>query len=359
MTLLHVIGQEAVQVYNTFQWTDNECNECEISKSFHTLHCILNKFEKYCLPRKNVTIERHVFFQRSQHEGESFDNFVTDIKLKAKTCEFDLLKDSLIKDRIVGGIRNENTRARLLREPDLDLNKAENICRAAEETEWQLKLMNEESGVHVVNSATNRFKRTKGNVSCSYCGKEHRPRQCPAYGETCHKCHKKGHFSSVCRSKPVSIVKSEGRDDSIEETFFIGSIGSHSLSNEWNSLITVENKQVTFTLDTGAQVNILPYRIFKQLKRKKLLETTSKLTTYSGERLKVVGKAHIKCTVKSKTAIIEFQIVETYSKPIMGLPGCQQMNLIRRVDFIEDDTLSGYADVFTGLGCMEEEYNIL
>ena len=66
------------------------------------------------MPRKNVTVERHMFFSRNQGEGESFDTFITDLKLKAKTCEFENLTESLIKDRIVAGVNNEYLRARLL-----------------------------------------------------------------------------------------------------------------------------------------------------------------------------------------------------------------------------------------------------
>ena len=150
MTLLHVIGQEAVEVYNTFQWTGQECDDCDTD--IHSVKCLLLKFENYCLPRKNVTVERHVFFSRKQGEGESFDNFITDLKLKAKSCEFENLTESLIKDRIVAGVNNEYLRARLLRELDLNLNKAEIICKAAETSEWQLKALNEEKNFQVVNS---------------------------------------------------------------------------------------------------------------------------------------------------------------------------------------------------------------
>ena len=87
-------------------------------------------------------------------------------------------------------------------------------------------------------------------------------------------------------------------------------------------------------------------------------KSTSRLTTYSGEPLIVIGKAQIQCSVKEKTETLEFQIVKTQSKPIIGLTGCQQLNLIQRVDIIGDEILSSYSDVFTGLGSMEEEYTI-
>ena len=100
MTLLHVVGSDALEIYNTFRWAEGDCaGECE--ENLHTTECILKKFENYCTPRKNVTIERHVFFSRNQAAGETFDQYVTDLKLKAKTCEFQTLTDILIKDRIV------------------------------------------------------------------------------------------------------------------------------------------------------------------------------------------------------------------------------------------------------------------
>ena len=47
MTLLHVIGQEAVEVYNTFNWTEDECAECNKDEGSHSVDCIIKKFEGY------------------------------------------------------------------------------------------------------------------------------------------------------------------------------------------------------------------------------------------------------------------------------------------------------------------------
>ena len=60
-------------------------------------------------------------------------------------------------------------------------------------------------------------------------------------------------------------------------------------------------------------------------------KSTARLTTYSGETLPVVGKTSIKCSVKDKTEVLEFQIVKTHSKPILGLQACQKLNLIKIV----------------------------
>ncbi len=88
------------------------------------------KFREYCEPRKNITYLRHMFFTRAQGTNETIDAYVTDLKNKAKDCEFGRLTDDLIKDRIVCGVNNDTVRARLLRETDLNLAKAVDICRA-------------------------------------------------------------------------------------------------------------------------------------------------------------------------------------------------------------------------------------
>ena len=49
-------------------------------------------------------------------------------------CEFQNLKDSLIRDRIVFGIADNNARESLLRVPGLTLNETLEIARAAEAT---------------------------------------------------------------------------------------------------------------------------------------------------------------------------------------------------------------------------------
>ena len=100
-TLLHVAGPTALEVYNTFTW-DEEGDEQKVNK-------ILQKFENYCKPRKNITWERHVFNTRNQQTGESIDQYVTDLKIKARSCEFGELHDCLIRDRIVCGIACDKT----------------------------------------------------------------------------------------------------------------------------------------------------------------------------------------------------------------------------------------------------------
>ena len=64
---------------------------------------------------------------QNQPAEESIDQYVTNLKIKAQTCEFENLRDSLIRDHIVCGIICDKTRGRLLRKPNLDLQRATDI----------------------------------------------------------------------------------------------------------------------------------------------------------------------------------------------------------------------------------------
>lgn len=146
-TFLHVAGDDAIKVFNTIKMWFNTIKVFD--KDVDGYDGLKDLFKNYCEPRKNITYLRHVFFTRLQGPSETIDAYVTDLKNKAKDCEFAQLTDELIKDRIVCGIINNAVRARLLRETDLDLTKAVDIFRASEVTQNHMKALHEEADVAV------------------------------------------------------------------------------------------------------------------------------------------------------------------------------------------------------------------
>ena len=66
-TLLTVIGEEAREVFATFSWP-TAGDESKINK-------VLEKFEQYCQPHRNVPFERYRFNQHMQKPGESCDHY--------------------------------------------------------------------------------------------------------------------------------------------------------------------------------------------------------------------------------------------------------------------------------------------
>lgn len=99
-------------------------NTMDFDEDVDGFNGLKDMFRDYCEPRKNITYLRHVFFTRVQGPNETIDAYVSDLKNKAKDCEFAQLTDDLIKDCVVCGINNDTVRARLLRETDLNLAKS-------------------------------------------------------------------------------------------------------------------------------------------------------------------------------------------------------------------------------------------
>jgi len=138
---------------------------------------------------------------------ETVDNFVAELKTLAKTCNFcDCLSDSLIRDRIVLGIKNEQTTKKLLRMRDLTLNRCIDVCRSEEVTSMQMKSFSESvDSVHQVKRKGKNSERPSDGklnmeskkISCKFCGYEHplEKKKGPAWVKTCIKCKQKNHFA--------------------------------------------------------------------------------------------------------------------------------------------------------------------
>ena len=138
---LLLVGEKGREIHKTLTFAEPETEKGEDGKPVwkRTTEQLRKAFREYCSPQKNVTYERHKFNIRNQTENESIDQYVTELRTLASTCEFENLKDGLIRDRVICGIRNQALKERLLREASLTLKSAVDICRAAEVSREQVK----------------------------------------------------------------------------------------------------------------------------------------------------------------------------------------------------------------------------
>jgi hypothetical protein len=134
---LSCLGEDALNIFNTFGLSDGDKKKMTV---------VRKKFDDYFTPRRNVVFERFQFWKHIQQPGESIDAFVTTLRLRARTCEFGEQEDSLIRDRIVLSCTDARVQERLLREPELTLDKSLELCCAAEAAQQQLRVINSGSG---------------------------------------------------------------------------------------------------------------------------------------------------------------------------------------------------------------------
>ena len=189
---------------------------------------VMTALERFAVGQINEVIERKKFNERFQAEGELFDDFLTALRELSRSCNFcDTCNDSLIRDRIVMGLRSAETVKRLCAVQNLSLARAIDLCRADEAAARDA--MELRSGGHA-RAIAHRVRvselsrdspgqQRRDSSWCSACGRRrHRPEQpCPARGQRCRNCEQLHHFAAVCpcpvecRAEPDRNRNSRGR----------------------------------------------------------------------------------------------------------------------------------------------------
>ena len=82
--------------------------------------------------RSNVIFKRARTNKRVQGEKESVIDFIEALYELAETCQFGDLKNELIRDRIVVGIRNASLSQKLMQDEKLTLDKAVKETKSSE-----------------------------------------------------------------------------------------------------------------------------------------------------------------------------------------------------------------------------------
>ena len=332
-TFLYIVGRKGREIFNTWTIPAAEQNKIDV---------LFTRFEQYCIPKRNVTLERYCFNSRSQESHESLDQYLTELKRLAQRCNFGALEDEMIRDRLVVGISNKVVKERMLREPELTLHQAVTICRADEESQKGLNIMKNDDTDMVRQSHKAKSKDLKQRLpksdymkqkqrnakTCGRCGKVHGARECPAYGKTCHLCKKKNHFSKMCRA---SVREVEHSDDETPEFHMDAVIKQQS--QPWNVTLNICNTPVKFKVDTGADVTCITKTTFDQMKNKPKLRAVRNSLTSPGGKIQTEGQ--FLATVHRKGKSFEFRVVvlaNAFGNNLLSRDVAEKMSLVKRLE---------------------------
>lgn len=177
----------------------------------------------------------------------------------------------------------------MLRDKTLTLQKAENMCKAAEAAAQQNAAWATERMQVDYSRRYERGKEQKGR--CKHCGRVHAPWQCPAYGKTCYACKKKNHFSSCCKNPQV-----HGIQEDHEDSFDVLDVSICGISTkpgkDWIVRGRVSGHEIELKVDTGSQANLIPLSIFQRISKVNALrQSAAVLTAYNGSEIKHLGVA--------------------------------------------------------------------
>ena len=361
--LVYCMGEEADDIMSSFGLSDED------SKKFET---VKTKFEAHFVKKRNVVYERAKFNLRKQEEGELVDSFITSLYKLAEHCNYGNLRDDLIRDRIVIGVRDTKLSLKLQLEDALTLEKAISLARQNESLKQQQTVIRHEEPVSesVERVRTKQPKQRSREAptakyqttACTRCGRAptHPPSQCPARSAECHRCHKRGHFQGCCRSKVVQEVHTNPDSD---DSFFLGAVGDSSISdnNPWMVRLKLNNVHTRFKIDTGADVSVVPESLFKKLKGVTLQATSKKLHGAGGKRLTVKGKFTATLRHKKRRAAEEVYVISGLTNPLLGLPAIESLRLLSRICTIDAESsqvMAEHPKLFRGLGSIDGEYRI-
>ena len=206
------------------------------------------------------------------------NTFIQDLYQIAEHCEYGILKDDLIRGRIVVGVLDEALSDQLQMKSDLKLAEAVQMTHQAEARKDNREIVHREvKSLHSTTSVgpvtrkhqprhrKNTLKKpptqatsttAKHANTCKWCGHEqHFRRVCPAREAVCGKCKKVGHFQTVCQAKTIQEVLTSDTENLDPEILYLGEVKNDP--NFWKVNLDVHGHSTLFKIDTGAAVSIL------------------------------------------------------------------------------------------------------
>ena len=404
------IGEEGLKIFNSFELSEEDKAKPDT---------IFDSFTTCLEPKLNFRIARFQFQSFKQTKDESVDAFMTRCKLQAQKCRFtDIeLEERLIEQLIIGTREREVQEVLLGKDEKLKLDKAMDIARMREATVNDMKSLALQ-GAAAVETNIDAI-RQNANPQFGKCGLQH-GKKCPAFGIRCRKCKQYNHWEQVCRSKrmqdrqsrsPALLPLSDRRlldktkqskihtveevssdfDELLFETIRIDSTDidverDEAFAKLSVNLLNIDHPNVVLKVkvDTGAQGNILPLRIYKNMFPDHVDEngfptdtksTQTRLTAYNGTPITHHGICTIHCSYNDNGTEADFYVADVDGPAICGLPTLCKLKLVElhcevttssdKVPHLlptinnKDELQMLYPDRFNGIGKFQGECHIV
>ncbi|XP_050517026.1 uncharacterized protein LOC126891790 [Diabrotica virgifera virgifera] len=167
---------------------------------------MIQALESHFIPRRNIIFERFQFNSRVQLPGENIGSFIAAVHTLAANCNFGVLKEEFIRDRIVVNMLDKKISEKMQFEAKLILSDAILYARQAElQSQQNSVLQQQQSSLNVIAKQENTpksFNTSKRpqhpEVKCKYCGlAQYKQEICPARRSTCRGCGRFGHWDRV------------------------------------------------------------------------------------------------------------------------------------------------------------------
>ena len=369
-TLITLIGSDAFKILNDL------CDPIPpYNKTFKELCGIL---KKQFAPKIAIYKERLEFYNLTQGENESVNQWFARVKSKAVNCKFGTILNEILKDRFVTGLRRGQILDRVC-EAD-HTTELETLVDIAQKKEaavlfskqastpiHQIQYTTKEgTGAKKKNPTQVNKKGTKAqnkDSTCNHCGgTQHDFGKCKYREYKCKICKKLGHLARICRNKTSNS----------KETHFMGNFDEHEdIGSKFVNMFHIENDEnvepsiiqihiggvpIKVEIDSGAGKSIMPEDLFqKWFPEKKLHEATTKLKFYDGTIVKPLGQFETSVEYKKTITNGTFIVVKRGARTLLGRDLMSKLGfIINHIHHIQggdeelDNLLWSFPELFDG-----------
>lgn len=329
---------------------------------------IIEALKTRCNAGKNKNVWRVQFTQRKQQKGESFDDWLCDLRALSQKCEFAknccaLCETARMLDQILAGVYSEEHRCKLFEKGDtLSYNEAVTLLRTLENAANQSTSIVSGGLTSIQQMKKSSYKKEKSSSSkpnppqgkpankahhnpktgsnrqakCRNCGAatQHKKEDCPAQGKECHACGKANHYASVClsKNKPKIAAMADHR---------LGSISNRTIAtvkrDEMVKLSVLpalgDAAESLFLPDTGAEIDAIPETAYYELFKNTPLASAPAPVSATGSRIASKGtfKANIRWRVNdgtTRTTPATIHVLKDLTQPVLGKTSQQKLGML-------------------------------
>ena len=304
-----------------------------------TFDSLMKLLKSHYAKKQSVVVHRFYFNTRSRKSSETIADYVAALRELALHCNYGATErlEEMLRDRLICGVNHSGIQRKLLSEGDITYTQAFTIAQSIEVAERDAKKLGscgdamtttpppQTSIHHTRNPPPTSL--SSSTLTCYRCGDPHLATQCRHKNTVCRFCKKLGHIAKVCKTKErqesaskVSTQSTTHRhrqnrvqeqpatQESLSDTEYGMNVVINEHSDPYVVDVHVNDIPVKMELDTGAAVSIINSGTFDVVKQTHpeltLLQAESKLKTYTGQDIQVLGVAPLNVRYKEKRVLI-------------------------------------------------------